>query len=312
MSPAAWAAVAERGSILGMRITVWFYRAFGRRLCAWFILPVVGYFFLTDRRGRQASRRYLERLYGSDAGRAALSRAPRLVDCFAHYQAFGLAILDRLTFALGRGDEFELLFHGREHFTSFIAEKRGAILLGAHLGSFDALRALAVRAGVVVHVLMFTRHAERINGLLRRLNPAIDLRVIDLGVSPLETLIQLKGHIEKGEFVAMLGDRVRTGRRARVIHVPFLGAPAPFPGGPFLLANALACPVVLMVGLRRNERTYDIFAEPLADRVTLSLPHRTEQLRELVTRYARRLEAYCAHAPYQWFNFYDFWADERS
>ena len=35
---------------------------------------------------------------------------------------------------------------------------------------------------------------------------------------------------------------------------------------------------------------------------------REQQLQHWLTAYARRLEHYCCQAPYQWFNFYDFWS----
>ncbi|MGH7279493.1 MAG: lipid A biosynthesis acyltransferase [Candidatus Rokuibacteriota bacterium] len=293
-----------------MRITVWFYRRFGRRLSALFILPVVAYFFLTDGRGRRASRQYLGRVYALPAGRAALGRRPGLRESFRHYREFGLNVLDRLCFAVG-DESLDVVFHGREHFGELIAARRGALLLGAHLGSFDALRALATQAGIVVHVLMFTRHAPRINALLRRLNPDVDVRVVDLAEASLDAVFRLRGCVERGEFVAILGDRVGAGERARVAHAPFLGAPAPFPQGPFILASALRCPVLLMVGLRRSRGRYDVFAEPLVERVVLPPAEHARRLDELVAAYARRLEWYCLQAPYQWFNFFDFWDDER-
>lgn len=311
MTRAAWAGVTERGSMVGMWITAGFYRLFGHRLSEYFILPIVTYFFLTDRRGRRASRRYLDRLHAFPGGVAALGHAPTLRDSFRHYREFALAILDRLRFSLGGGEDLDIVFQGREHFAALLAGKRGAILLGAHLGNFDALRVLAARDSIVVNVLMMTRHAPRINALFRRLNPDVDVRVVELDPIAFDTVFRLKAYLERGEFVAILGDRVGGGARARLVHVPFLGARAPFPEGPFLLAHALGCPVVLMIGLRRGPTTYEIFAEPLAERVLLPRSERAERLGELVRRYAERLEAYCLKAPYQWFNFFDFWGDER-
>jgi predicted LPLAT superfamily acyltransferase len=191
------------------------------------------------------------------------------------------------------------------------------VLVGAHLGNFDALRALAHRSGVVVNVAMFTRHAARINRLLRELDPTIDVRVLHLDPAAPDLALRLRACIDRGEFVAILGDRVGPGARARVVRVPFFGVEAPFPQGPFLLAGVLACPVLLIVGLRGGRDRYDVFVEPLADAipqlegaVPIAPRLRTERIRDLVATYARRLEAFCLRAPYQWFNFYDFWGDE--
>lgn len=306
----SWATTAERGSVLGMRLTVSVYRRFGHRFCGWFIVPIVAYFFVTDRRGRRASRRYLDRLYATDRGAATLGHRPGLGDCFRHYREFGAAILDRLAFALGRGDAYDVVLHGGEHFARVLGSRRGAVLVGAHIGSFDVLRALARRHGVAVNVVMFTRHAERINGLLRRIDPSVDARVVHLDPAAPDAALELRACVERGEFVAILGDRVGSGGRARVVRVPFLGAEAAFPQGPFVLAGALGCPVLLIVALRRGVASYDVFAEPLADHVPAAGPSRAARIRELVARYAQRLEAFCAEAPYQWFNFFDFWGEE--
>jgi predicted LPLAT superfamily acyltransferase len=293
-----------------MRITVWVYRRFGPRLSAWFILPIVTYFFLTDARGRRASRRYLERLRAIPGGGAALGGSPGLLHCYRHYREFGLSVLDRLRFTMG-ADDIAVVSHGEEHLARLVAAGQGAVLLGAHLGCFDALRVVAARAGVVVNVVMARRHAPRITAVLRAVNPAIDLRVIELDPASPDAVLRLKACVQRGEFVAILADRLPPAVRARHHQAPFLGDPAPFPQGPFALARALACPVLLIVGLRRDHATYEVFAEPLAE-AAAPVPRaaRAASIAELITAYARRLEAYCLRAPYQWFNFFDFWSED--
>jgi len=310
MTQAAWTTVHERGATVGLWLTTFVYRAFGRRLSEWFIVPIVAYFFLTDARGRRASRRYLERVHAHPAGARALGHPPRARDVFRHYHQFGVVTIDRLRFALGRGD-VDVVLRGREHFTPLLAARRGAVLLGAHLGSFDALRVLAAREGIAVNVLMVTRHAPRINAVLRRLNPDADVRVIEPGADAIETVARLRTCVGRGEFVAILGDRLTGGARARTVRAPFLGQSAPFPPGPFVLAASLGCPVLFMVALRRDPTTYEVFTETLAEAVRPPASQRRAYLAELTRRYAARLEAYCLEAPYQWFNFFDFWDEER-
>lgn len=304
-----WAAVGERGSLAGMRLTAWVYRILGPRIAALFVLPIVTYFFLTDPRGRGASRRYLGRLDAAKRGRGALGR-PGLRHVFRHYREFAETTLDRIGFWCGRADDFEMRLDGTEHFRPLIERKQGAILLGAHLGSFDALRALADRWGVTVNILMSTGHAPRINRVLRELSPQTTVRVIEVDPTSSRSVFELKACLERGELVAMLGDRVGSAPRTRVVEVDFLGGRAAFPPGPFVLASRLDCPILLMVGLRVRPRVYEIFVELLADRVVLPRADRPARLHTLVQAYAARLESYCLRAPYQWFNFYDFWADE--
>src|SRR5262245_23884800 len=122
----SWLSVAERGSLLGMRFVVWCYRLVGRRLCQLVIMPVVLYFFLSDRGGRRASLRYLRRLYDRPGGREALGRRPTWWHSFLHYREFGLSILDRVGFWLGKADDATIVFHDEVDFARLKQEGRGA------------------------------------------------------------------------------------------------------------------------------------------------------------------------------------------
>lgn len=306
MTTAPWAAAGERGSLLGLRLTAWIAARVGPRLGAWVTLPVVTYFFLTDPAGRRASRRYLQRVADMPGGPDVIGRTPGVGQSFRHYRQFGLVVLDRLRFAMGGGG-IDVALHGRAHLDRLLAARRGAILLGAHLGSFEALRAVAARSGIAVTVVMNRRPSPRISAVLRQAAPAASLGVLDLDPAVPDAVLRLKACVERGEFVAILADRLATAARARWHAAPFLGAPAPFPAGPFALAAALGCPVLLMVGLRRDHARYDVFVEPLAEGGLEPRRARAARVHALVETYAARLEAHCLRAPYQWFNFYDFW-----
>jgi predicted LPLAT superfamily acyltransferase len=303
----SWVSVAERGSILGMRFIVWCYRALGRRFCQWLILPVVLYFFVTDRKGRRASLRYLRRLYARPGGPEALSGPPTWRHSLRHYHAYGLSILDRVGFWLGRDVDYTIVFHGAEQFTQLREEGRGAIVLGSHLGSFDALRVLARRSQVVVNVVMFIQHARMINSIFQSLDREASVRMIQLDANSINAAFAIKACIERGEFVALLADRVGIGDEKRTGQIEFLGDRTAFPHGPFFLASLLKCPAIFMVALRVGDGRYEAFAERVAERIVVS---GRDDLDALAADYARRLERYCMMAPYQWFNFYDYWSDE--
>ncbi len=303
----SWLSVSERGSILGMRFVVWCYRLLGRRFCQLLTLPVVLYCFLTDRRGRRASLRYLRRLYARPGGAEALGHRPTWWDSFLHYRECGLGILDRVGFWLGRDDDCTITFRDEGHFARLMEERRGAIILGAHLGSFDALRVLARQSQIVVNVVMFIQHARMINSIFHALDRDASLRMIQLDPTSINSVFAIRACIERGEFVALLGDRVGIGDDKRTGQVEFLGDRAALPHGPFLLASLLKCPMIFMVALRVGDGRYEAFAERFAERVVVAGP---EDLDALAGDYARRLERYCLMAPYQWFNFYDYWLDE--
>jgi len=283
------------------------YRHFGWLLSMPLIHAVVGYFFLTDRAGRRASRDYLHRI-DARLGQAPHAWRPGLRESFLHYRDFALAITDRIALWGGREKRFSFEWRGQEPLLRLLSQRRGALLLGAHLGSFDALRVLSHRDGVRVNVLMYTRHAPHINRIFAELSPDVDLRVIHAEPDSVRTAFEIRACIDRGEFVAILADRAEPLARRRTLRVDFLGAPARLPEAPFLLSVVLGCPTFLTVALRRGRRNYAVIAEPLQDeRSPARRGKREEQVLELARRYATQLEQHCLSAHRQWFNFFDFW-----
>lgn len=313
---ASWHEKRERGSSLGIRITVWVYRSLGRPLARLLLIPIVSYFFVFGRAERQASRDYLERLYASPEGARALGHPPGWRDVYRHIYEFGAMVLDRVGFWLGGPDDFSITVHGWEELDRVAAEGRGAIFLGSHLGNFDSMRLLAHhRSPIAVHVLMYIDHAERINAMLRQL-PGANVegrpppRVIAIRPGSVQHALEVRRCIQKGEVVAILADRVHPLEVARVARVEFLGGTASIPEGPFLLAGTLGCPVLMMTSIRAGSGRYEIFVERMGDKLEIPRARRREAVRQHAQDFARRLEAKLMLAPHQWFNFFAFWDDD--
>ncbi len=305
-----WNQISERGSLWGMRFTAWAYRTIGRRPAEVLIHGIVAYFFLTDAAGRRASLAFLRRVHATPEGKRVLGRPPGIWQSFLHYREFGLSIGDRLAIWFGGSDHFVYDINDEACLDRISTSGRGAILVGAHLGSFDALRALAARKKTATNVLMFTRHAERINTLFRELSPDEDTRVISVRPGSVDAVFEIKRCIERGELVAILGDRMEPGDQGHSASVSLLGDPVELPLGPYLLANLLGCPVVMIVSLREGPGHYSVFCEELAERVRFPRREREKGATELLALYARRLEQRATRYPYQWFNFFDYWGDD--
>jgi len=306
-SSASWATTAERGSVAALRAMAWLYRRFGRSVSVAVLTPIAAYFLLRDGKSRRASLQYLRRLHAWSGGRAAFEREPGLLESLRHLREFAINIVDRVCVWPGEADRIEIRDDGSEHLFRLVRERRGAILLGAHLGSFDMLRVLSERQRFKVNVLMFTRHVAQITSFFERLYPGGQLRVIQLDPGSIRAVFEIKACIDRGEFVGILGDRIGPGERGRVAAASFLGRPAPFPLGPFLLAGLLGCPVLLSLCLRTGDARYETVVKPLSQGEVVPRAEREKRARALLEAYARSLEEACCRAPRQWFNFYDFW-----
>jgi predicted LPLAT superfamily acyltransferase len=303
----AWHATPERGSQLGMELTSWLYRRGAKPVARGLLWAIAGYFFATGREAREASLAYLRRAHAA----GALPAPPRRWDAFRHELEFARSILDRIGFWLDDPGAFRVELIGEESLAAARALKRGLMVLGTHLGSFDAMRLCALdHAPLRVNVLMYTAHAARINRVLGG-GASIDearVRVIPIAPGSLSHVIAARECVRRGEVVALLADRMPPGGvKERAVPVRFLGDEAFLPESPYRLAAALGCPVVFMVGLRVGPGAYQVRVEPLAERVVLPRGERSAALAEYAQRYASAVERHCLCAPQQWFNFFDFW-----
>lgn len=303
-----WAGLAERGSMLGLRTMAWLHRLLGQRLFGLLLHPIVAYFFLTDRATREASRRYLERVWAVPEGRARLGRRPGAAATYRHLHEFAVQLRDRMVLWGGGLAQLRMDHRGGEHLFALAREGRGGILLGAHLGSFDMPRQLADDHGLVLNVVMFTAHAERINRFFEQLDPTSRVRVLHMDPGSVRTAFEIKACLDRGELVGILADRVPAGGRERPVWVDFLGSPAPFPLSPFLLACLLGYPAFLSLCVRTGSGCYETVVEPLGAPGPLPRRERAGAAEALARAYVRGLEAACLRHPTQWFNFYDVWA----
>jgi predicted LPLAT superfamily acyltransferase len=301
---ANWTSARERGSRLALRFLLSCVRTIGHGPMVVLLTPIALYFTLTAGAARRASRDYLARIrrVRGEAG------SPGLLDVYRHIYSFAQDILDRLALWAGAIDDFEFELHGRENMEDLIEQGRGALLLGAHIGNFDMLRVIARDAGIPVNVVMYTANAARINEAFEELDPECRVRIIDLDPSSAKMTFEIKCCIERGEFVAVLADRLLPGARKRIAYATFLGESAPFPQNPFLLSSLLDLPVVLTIALRSGRRKYDIYIEAISAGDPVSPASRTKSVQQQIEHFAARLEHFCLQAPYQWYNFHDFWA----
>ncbi len=293
----AWTSRGERGAIAAIRLIVWIALHLGRSATRLLLYPICLYFLMFSRASRAASADYLRR---------ALGREPRLADCLAHYHCFAACVLDRVYLLNNQLGRFEVHAIGEEIAKNEIARGEGSFLFGAHLGSFEILRALGHRQpGLKLSLLMYEENARKINSVLGAINPDLALEVIALGQSG--SMLAVRQRLDQGHVIGVLADRGLSLGDDEYMSIDFLGKSARFPLGPFRLAAVLQRRVILMVGLYRGGRRYDVCFENLADFTLVQPEARQEAVAQAIRRYVARLEHFCRAAPYNWFNFYDFW-----
>ncbi|MEY2920366.1 MAG: hypothetical protein RL261_1671 [Pseudomonadota bacterium] len=295
----AWLERPEGGGGLGMRLLVGVALRLGRRIARVVLLPVTAYFMLRRGPERRASRAYLARVLG---------RPPTWLEVARHFHVFAGVTLDRVYFLSDNMWRFDMRLLGLEQLHHAMDLGRGVLLIGAHVGSFDALRAAStLRPDVTLRVVLDAAHSPALSAILKQLNPEIAAGIIDPRRDGTSVALDIGAALNEGALVTMLADRGRPGNATASVN--FLGQPAEFPTAPWQIAAALHVPVVLCVGLYRGGNRYDLHFELLTEQLHVDRKQRQQQLRELAQDFANRLAALLRAAPYNWFNFYDFWND---
>jgi predicted LPLAT superfamily acyltransferase len=313
MSDAArWEQMSEAGSPWTLSVMRWILRHLGRRAGHVVAALSSGFFALRRGEARRGSQRYLRRIAATPEGRAALGAAkPGLRAVLRHFHEFSLVVYERMLAWSGALDAMEFDHDGSDRVFTLARKGEGALLLGAHIGSLDMMGFIARRHDLKVNVVVFHRHAERINAFFESLG-AKNVRMIPLDPGSVGAAFEVRSCIARGELVAMMADRAIPGAAARSAPASFLGREASFPLGPFLLAGVLGCPVYVAYCVRTGDARYTTVMRALAPATRVPRPEREAWARELLLRFVAQIEETCRRHPYQWFNFFDFWREEAA
>ncbi len=302
-----WANIGESTFAGGMWLLGWVHRLLGRlpfRIC---VYPVVFYYWAAKPLARRASIEYLRRM---QAAHGVFKTEPGMLTSLRHFASFAETILDKTLALGGRYPAEAVHLDVCEPLVQALRSKRGGLFVTAHVGCVELSQFLAsAHPDLHLTVLVHTAHAEQFTRMMRRLNPLSTLTFVQVTDVSADTAIMLNERVERGEFVAIVGDRVPvSGSR----HVParFLGFDAPFPIGPTILGALLKCPVFMLTCLRghpTHPTGHTLRCSLLAEQVVLPRGQREAALAHYAQRYASELEGLLQRAPLDWFNFFDFW-----
>lgn len=296
-----WASMNEFGFIAGMRLLFWISKVLGRWPFRLILYPVLMWYVLTKSTARVASQIYLIQV------NQVRPIGTSLINVMHHFAAFAEMILDKMMLWSGLFDTSMVRYFGSEEMRELIEQKRGAVLICSHFGNIDLCRVLSKRhCDLKLTILVHTKHAREFNRMLEMINPVSQMNLLQVTDITPATAMMLSERVAAGEFVVIAGDRIPVSGKPRVVMAKFLGKPAPFPVGPYILASVLQCPAFMIFSLRRHKH-YEIHFTKLRESIRLPRKGRDHALAELVADYATELERHCVSEPLQWFNFYDYW-----
>lgn len=299
----AWQNIQERGNTFCLRVTLLLYKLIGRHLLKCLIAPlVIFWYWLFTPRLRRASRQYLDRIT------PYLQAAPdKPLSTYRHLLHFAWVFVDKLAGWLGDVSEDELVLQGHEHFRAHYG--KGALIITTHFGNMELLRALKADSDQVINVLVYNKHTEHFNRLLKHINPNALVRLISVDELGIDTAMYLQERLDAGEWLMVAADRTPI-QSQRTDVLPFFGYDSAWPQGGWLLASLLKCPVMAVFCYPYQGKQH-VSIHMLSECFSFPRKERKARLRRIMQDYVTLVEQHCILTPYQWFNFYPFWDEQN-
>ncbi|MCX7648997.1 MAG: hypothetical protein N2050_00400 [Flavobacteriales bacterium] len=295
----------SRGSPIGYRIFGITIKALGLWPAYFLLGLVVIYYAIFSGKARNISFQFFRQRLGYGILRSGVA-------VVRHFYSFGVAMIDRVAVVSGASQKFEFLFDGEEHLIRMSEEGKGGLIIGAHFGNWNLSAHFLSRVPGPMGVLLYDDEWEKIKDTLSRLenNQLGEGRVVFIAMrEDLSHIVRMKEFLGQGGLLAIHGDRFRPG--ARTFTTSFLGAPAPVPAGPFILAATLDVPVSFSIAIKESAQRYHLYATPPRNYSAGPLNVR-QKATACMEDFFLWLEPFVRRYPHQWYNFYDFWPEKIS
>ncbi|WP_343306044.1 lipid A biosynthesis acyltransferase [Chitinophaga niabensis] len=286
----------SKGNKLGYRIFIGVLR-YGGVQPAYFLLRFVAFYYcLFSYRSSRSIFQYFHRKIGYGRFRA-------LISVYRNYYVFGQTLLDKVVVMAELPNPFTFEFDGEPHLHDIVSGGKGGILLSAHLGNWEVAGHLFSRLQTRINIVMFDGEHQRIKSYLEGITGGRNVNVIVLK-DDLSHIYAIHDALSKQELVCMHADRFLEGNKT--MEMNFLGEPARFPIGPFLLACTFRVPVSLVFAFKETTNHYHLYAtEP-----TVYQSARQGGVEKAIQDFVQVMEEKVRKYPLQWFNYYDFWSKD--
>lgn len=258
-----------------------------------FMSLAIPFYVLFDGRGRRASYRFFRKRMGYGPVHSCAC-------VFRNMYGMGKLVMDR--FSAYAGKRFRMSADGRDLFENLAAEPGAFMMLGSHLGHFEMVGYMTPSPRPI-KVLVYAGETTTVMQNRSRMFAASQIEMVPVK-KDLSHLFILNNALADGEIVSIPADRPFGSHK--VFRLPFLGADANFPQGPFILAVRREVPVIVAFAIKENRNTYHIVMR------RLDIPQEgtsAERAKALAASYVSILESMARRYPEQWYNFFDFWAE---
>ncbi len=285
----------SRGTVLGYRIYIFFIKHLGLNASYFLLHFVVLYFCFFSPKSTQAIYRYLK-------NRLGYSSLKSFFNVYGSYYRFGQTLIDKTAISAGFKDRFTYEFDGIENIEKLLAQKRGGILLSAHVGNFEVAEFFLEDLNAVNNISLVTwdQEHQKIKEYMASVTSKSNVKFILIN-DDMSHIFEIHKALSNGELVCFTGDRYIEG--TKFLEETFLGTTAQFPLGPYLLASKLKVPVLFVYVMKESKKHYHLYAR--------SIEVKRGDAQGILKAFTQNLEWILNKYPLQWFNYFDFWNDNK-
>lgn len=284
----------SKGTPFGYRIFVSILKNFGVVPAYLLLRLVVLYYFLFSYK----SSRYIFHYFHK---KLHFSRLASFQKLYVNYYKLGQTIIDKIVVMSGMDNKFTYNFDGEENLRKITALKKGGLLLSAHLGNWEIAGFLLKRIDARINIVMFDGEHRQIKAYLERVTGKRNMNVIVIK-EDLSHIYAISEALKNNELVCIHADRFIEGNKT--LTAPFLGGPAKFPAGPFVLATTFKVPVSFVFAFKETSKHYHFYASTIKEYDYVS---KDAAIQQVLNEFVNEMELKTKQFPEQWFNYYDFW-----
>ena len=313
-----WYEIEEKRNSLGLAITFAVFKLLPPIFLRLLAFPVGFFYYLFGKKARAFSQAYLRQLQAFLAQKNDTRKIGH--SSLKHILSFALALAEKIQGWAGKLSFRQISFQDDDisDLMQNLEAGRGVMLIVSHLGNAELLRGLAslnetgVSRSFTVNAILDTKVTAGFNALLKKINAETTLNVFSADEIGPDTMILLQQKAEAGEMIVIAGDRKSANTQNRFVTNDFLGKPAQFAYGAYMLVALLNLPTYFVFGLRKKDiglsPLYDFFVRKNPVDFDCPRKERDARIQQTISAYAGVLEELCVTHPYQWYNFFDFWA----
>lgn len=281
----------SKGTAFGYRFFVGIIKNLGVYPAYAFLYLVVLYYFFFSNETSGHIYRYFNKHIG-------YSKIKSFFKIYTSYYRLGQMLIDKTTIMAGMKDKFTSESFGADNMRAIVADKKGGILLGAHLGNWEIAGHYLMGYGDTINILVYDREHEQIKNYMDQVTGGRKFKLIPIK-DDLSHIYAIGEALERNEIIATTADRFLNDGKTRSFQ--FLGEEARFPMGIFQIIKTFRANYSFVYGVKRGATHYNFYCRP----------HRTvtsaTTIDSIMEDYVRDLEGMVRANPDQWFNYYDFW-----